>query len=379
MSEYRICTVTHPLHSAGENATRTLLNILNAIGTTCLITADLPSDSTIRDDHEVIEISSEGVGNSVFIAAFRFLRNQLLMCATIRRRPENIILFFGATSYLLPILYSRLIGKTVIVEPRGDVPLTLRLNWEQQMPSSLARRLAALVGLLERGGFAAANRVVTYTPNMARQLDLNPDSSAVYPHGARYVDTSTFRPIVPFGEREAVVGFVGRIDEEKGIRELATVAKQLPDEITFRFVGDGPLFDWLATELAAEIKAGTVELAGWVDHEEIPVELNRLQLLVMPSQPTEGLPTTILEALACGTPVYATPVAGVPDVVKEGETGFLMADLESSNIAAEIVSVLESTEIDAVSTAGRTLIEEEFCYDAAIQRYRRLFLECTDK
>lgn len=379
MSEYRICTVTHPLHSAGENATRTLLNILNAIGTTCLITADLPSDSTIRDDHEVIEISSEGVGNSVFIAAFRFLRNQLLMCATIRRRPENIILFFGATSYLLPILYSRLIGKTVIVEPRGDVPLTLRLNWEQQMPSSLARRLAALVGLLERGGFAAANRVVTYTPNMARQLDLNPDSSAVYPHGARYVDTSTFRPIVPFGEREAVVGFVGRIDEEKGIRELATVAKQLPDEITFRFVGDGPLFDWLATELAAEIKAGTVELAGWVDHEEIPAELNRLQLLVMPSQPTEGLPTTILEALACGTPVYATPVAGVPDVVKEGETGFLMADLESSNIAAEIVSVLESTEIDAVSTAGRTLIEEEFCYDAAIQRYRRLFLECTDK
>jgi len=94
--------------------------------------------------------------------------------------------------------------------------------------------------------------------------------------------------------------------------------------VTFRFVGDGGLKSWLEAELAAEIEQGAVETVGWVDHDEVPTELNRFRLLVLPSEPTEGLPTVILESLACGTPVYATPVSGVPDVVRDGETGFLM-------------------------------------------------------
>ncbi|MFB6109665.1 MAG: glycosyltransferase, partial [Halodesulfurarchaeum sp.] len=300
MTASGVCVVTHPLSDAGENATRTLLDILAELGPVSLITADLPADSSIRDDREVVELTSKGAGDSVPVAALRFVLNQLRMCAAIRRRPEEVVLFFGATAYLLPILFARAIGKTVLVEPRGDVPLTLRLNWEQRMPDALAAGLAGIVRLLERAGFAVAHRVVTYTPNMARELGLDPESEKVYPQGARYVDTEKFSVEVPFEEREDVIGFVGRLDEEKGIRELAEVAKRLPEGVTFRFVGDGPLYGWLETELADEIEEGAVELAGWVDHDDVPAELNRMKLLVMPSQPTEGLPTTILEALACG-------------------------------------------------------------------------------
>jgi glycosyltransferase involved in cell wall biosynthesis len=296
------------------------------------------------------------------------------MCSAIRKRPEEIVLFFGATAYLLPILFARIVGKTVIVEPRGDVPLTLRLTWETRMPDQLAWGLATLVKLLERAGFVVAHRVVIYTPNMARELGVDPDSPTVYPHGARYVDTDTFRPKTPFDQREPVVGFIGRIDEEKGIRQLATVAKQLPDDVTFRFVGDGPLYEWLQTELADEIAAGDVELVGWVDHDAVPAELNRMKLLVMPSHPTEGLPTTILEALACGTPVYANAVAGVPDVVKEGETGFLM-DHRESEMAERVVSILESEDLPTISHAGRTLVEESYCHEAAVRRYWKLLSE----
>jgi len=46
----------------------------------------------------------------------------------------------------------------------------------------------------------------------------------------------------------------------------------------------------------------------------------------MLSQPTEGLPTTIAESLACGTPVYATSVSGVPEIIKQGQTGYLIGD-----------------------------------------------------
>ncbi|WP_256289013.1 glycosyltransferase family 4 protein [Halobellus inordinatus] len=376
MSDRGVCVVTHPLSAAGENATRTLLDILASIGPVSLVTADLPEESSIRDTRDVIELTSKGAGDHILVAALRFVLNQIRMCLVLRRRREPVVLFFGATSYLLPILFARAVGKTVLVEPRGDVPLTLRLNWEQRLPSAVARGLAGSVGLLESAGFAAAHRVVTYTPNMARELGVDPDSDRVYPHGARYVDTERFSVTTPFGDRDDVVGFVGRLDEEKGIRELAEVAKRLPEGVTFRFVGDGPLYEWLASELSEEIEVGAVELAGWVDHEDVPVELNRMKLLVMPSHPTEGLPTTILESLACGTPVYATPVSGVPDVVKEDETGFLMRDREAEAILHDIEDIISTdTALASVSDRGRALIEDEYSFSAAQARYRELLSE----
>jgi glycosyltransferase involved in cell wall biosynthesis len=168
------------------------------------------------------------------------------------------------------------------------------------------------------------------------------------------------------------VGFLGRIDEEKGIRTLAAVAEALPEDVTFRFVGDGDLLPWLREELSGEIDAGRVELAGWVDHDEVPAELDRLRLLVMPSSPTEGLPTTILEALACGTPVYATPVSGVPDVVQDGETGFLMDGIDPDDLREDIMAILDREDLDAVSANGRRLIEEEYSFEAATARYEAI-------
>lgn len=378
MTNRGVCVVTHPLSAAGENATRTLVDIVAELGSVSLVTADLPADSSIHDDHEVVELTRKGAGNSVLAAATRFVVNQLRMCAVIRHRPEEIILFFGATAYLLPILFARAIGKTVLVEPRGDVPLTLQLNWKQRMPDAVAKLLAGSVCLLEKSGFSTAHTVVTYTPNMARQLGLDPDSPTVYPHGARYVDTESFRPTVPFEKRDTVVGFVGRIDEEKGIRTLAAVAKQLPDEVTFRFVGDGPLYEWLESELAEEIEAGNVKLTGWVDHDDVPAELTRMRLLVMPSHPTEGLPTTILEAMACGTPVYATPVSGVPDVVVDSETGFAMTEESDDRIVRRITRSLNSETLLKMSQHCRQLIKEEYSFEAAVERYRRLFEKASE-
>ncbi|PSP65382.1 glycosyl transferase family 1 [Halobacteriales archaeon QH_8_67_27] len=367
-----VCVVTHPLAAAGENATRSLLDILSAVTGVALVTADLPADSEIRDRHELVELTRKGTGDSVPVAAGRFLLNQLRMCRVIADRDESVVLFYGATSYLLPVLFARAIGKTVLVEPRGDVPLTLRIGWEQQLPTPVARTLAGLVRALERAGFAAAHGVVIYTPSMARQLDVDPDAPDAYPTGARYVRTDDFDVTRPLDERARRVGFLGRLDEEKNVRELAAVAKSLPEDVTFAFVGDGDLREWLETELAEEIDAGTVEMRGWVDHSDVPAELNRLRLVILPSEPTEGLPTTILEALACGTPVYATPVSGVPDVVRDDETGFLMDSTDPDDIRRELLSILEREDLPAISDTGRALVEEEYSFEAAQRRYRAI-------
>lgn len=367
-----VCVLTHPLAAAGENATRSLLDILDAITDVSLVTADLPGDSEIRDQYEVHELSQKSAGDSIFVAAVRFLLNQLRMCAVLRRRSEPLALFYGATSYILPIVVARLLGKRVLVEPRGDVPLTLRLAWEQRIPSPMAAGLAGIVRVLERAGFAVADGVVTYTPQMAEQLGLDPDDDSVYPTGARYVQTDQFNVQIPFEERELRVGFVGRLAEEKNIRELARIAQQLPDEITFTFVGDGELRSWLERTLAEEIAAGSVEMRGWVPHDRVPAELNRLQLLILPSAPTEGLPTTILEAQACGTVVCATPVSGVPDVINDGETGFLLNRNSAEDLHETIMTALQDPELINISKKCEKQTVQTFGFEAAKQRYESI-------
>jgi glycosyltransferase involved in cell wall biosynthesis len=363
-----VCVVTHPLAAAGENATRTLLAILSAVTAVSLVTVDLPADSTIRDRHEVCELSQQGAGEGVITAMYRFVRNQFRMALAVRRREEPVVLFFGATAYLLPITVVRLSAKTMMLEPRGGVPLTLRLQWSQRVPSPMARLLAGIVWALERAGYHLATDIITYTPSMATELGVDDFAPKLHSNGARYVDTDQFTVRTPLADRNRVVGFVGRLDEEKGVNELAPAATQLPDDVTFRFVGDGPLRAELEETVGADPQ---IEFAGWVDHDDVPAELNRMRLLVLPSQPTEGLPTTILEALACGTPVMATPVSGVPDVVSPGKTGFLLRADSPESLAADIETALE-TDLDSVSRAGRELIESTYSFEAAVDRYRSI-------
>jgi glycosyltransferase involved in cell wall biosynthesis len=374
-----VCVITHPLGSAGENATRTLLEILSVITPVTLVTADLPMNSAIRDRHEVVEISENGIEQTdVFMSGFRFVLNQLRMCLAIIRRDEKVILFFGATAYLLPIICARLLGRTVILEPRGNVPLTLRLSWERQMPALLAQVLFNCVWTIERLGYHFANAIITYTPAMAEELQLNRFENKLYSTGARYIDVDRFTQYSSLEERNQVIGYLGRIDEEKGIRTLATAVELLPEDITFRFVGDGDLLPWLREQLSEEVETGKVEITGWVDHDRIPAELNRIRLLVMPSSPTEGLPTTILESLACGTPVYATPVSGIPDVINDGKTGFLMEESDPDHLCEDIVNILSRDDLAEIGANGRRLVNENYTLEAATNRYREILLDIKD-
>lgn len=368
-----ICVVTFRSRETNQNATLELLDILSQLTVVSLVTAGLRSDADIRDRFEVVDISNEGTGFGPLSMAVRFFRNQFITCREIRGREEGIILFFGATAYCIPVLYARAIGKTVVVEPRGDVPLTLQLRWEERLPTSVVTVLVGGVRALERLTFRAASAIITYSPSMAAQLDLEPFEYKLYTSGARHVATERFRPHRPYSDRELRVGYVGRLAVEKGIPTLAAVAERLPPEIGFVFVGDGEYRQQLETDLADQIRDGQVELTGWVDHDVVPRHLNRMKLLVMPSEPTEGLPSTILESFACGTPVYATPVSGIPDVVRDGDTGFLMRERNPDAIAERIERILDSEHLDAISRNARTLIEEEYSFEATVTRYREMF------
>jgi glycosyltransferase involved in cell wall biosynthesis len=246
------------------------------------------------------------------------------------------------------------------------------LRWEDRLPNPLARLLAGAVSLLERVNYRLADAIVTYTPAMAEGLDLDRHREKLYTNGARFVDTDQFNVQVPYEERDQVVGFLGRLDVEKRVPELAAAAKRLPDDIQFVFIGDGDYRGLIEEKLSTEINRGQVEIVGWVNRDQVPEYLNQLRLLVLPSQATEGLPTALLEAMACGTPAYATPVAGVPDIVREGQTGLLLEDVSGGAIAEDIEKFLSETDHSMMSESARELIEEEYSLEGAVQRWKNI-------
>lgn len=355
-----------------QNATYELLQILGEITAVTLLTTAISPDSRIHDETEVVELSSTGTGRTLLTTAGRFVLNQVRMCRAIAYRNEDAVLFFGATAYVVPILFARLVGKVVILEPRGDVPLTLRLRWQENNPAPVAATAATAVRLLEHAGYLFASAIITYTPSMADELGLDRYEQKLYTSGARHVPTEEFAPDVPFADRERRVGFVGRLDVEKGTDTLAAVIERLPRDVGFVFVGDGPHRETIQRRLAADVREGRVEFTGWVDHEEVPAQLNRIKLLVMPSAPTEGLPSTILEAFACGTPVFATPVSGIRDVVQEGETGFLMDDTDPAGLADRIVEILDRPDLPEIGDRCRAVAESTYSFDGTVERYEQM-------
>ena len=76
--------------------------------------------------------------------------------------------------------------------------------------------------------------------------------------------------------------------------------------------------------------------------------------------------------MACETPVLATPVGGIPDLIKDGETGFIMENNSPECIAENIIRVLGHPNLEKIVKNARELVEKEFTYEAAVERYKKI-------
>ena len=120
--------------------------------------------------------------------------------------------------------------------------------------------------------------------------------------------------------------------------------------------------------------ANHVDLLGWISHDELSGYLNHHRLLVLPSC-TEGLPNIMLKAMACGTPMLATPAGEVPVVIADGKTGFIMGSNLPECIAKNVLRALEHPDLEEVAEAGRQFIEENFTFKRVVERWKEVLDE----
>lgn len=166
----------------------------------------------------------------------------------------------------------------------------------------------------------------------------------------------------PFDQREVDFLFLGRLGVEKGTDNLLKALKRMKAEgRTFRCVlaGDGPVQDY-AQWVKEERMEDCVRFAGWVQGEEKKALLQNARILLLPSR-HEGLPMSILEAMAFGEAVISTRVGGIPEAVEEGESGFLLEPDEEESLYRAICRLADEPELaERMGRRGYDIVKQKF-------------------
>ena len=170
---------------------------------------------------------------------------------------------------------------------------------------------------------------------------------------------------------------VGRLAVPKDFSTLVAAVARLPaGAVRLRVLGDGPLRALLEAEIDELGLADVVELTGEVP--DVRPYLAEANVFVLSSR-SEGMPLSVLEAMAAGLPVVASDVGGLAEVVIEGETGFLVPPGEPGSLADRLGRLVDDPELrEALGQAGRRRAEERFSLpgwrEAHLDLYRGLLV-----
>jgi glycosyltransferase involved in cell wall biosynthesis len=174
--------------------------------------------------------------------------------------------------------------------------------------------------------------------------------------------------------RSRIIGAAGRLSPEKGFEvliEAAALLQQMDPQIGLVIFGEGPLRSQLAEKIARRGLAQTVVLAGF--RTNLEQYLPHFDVVALSSY-TEGLPVALLEAFAARVPVVATAVGGVPEVVEDGVSGFLVPAGDAATLARRLEEVLasEPTRLQ-MGARGHQRVQKEFTFASQSALYQKMF------
>ncbi len=172
-----------------------------------------------------------------------------------------------------------------------------------------------------------------------------------------------------------LVGTVARLAPEKRLDHLLKAARVVCDAVPqarFLIIGDGPLREELeAQALQLDLTPDYVTFLG--SRRDIPDLLSALDIFVLSSE-TEGLPVSLLEAMAASRPVVATRVGAIPQVIQDGHNGLLISPHDPAGLAKAILTLIEDNTLrESVAREGYRTVEAHFSTDVVGQQIVALY------
>ncbi|WP_231590554.1 glycosyltransferase family 4 protein [Methanosarcina siciliae] len=184
------------------------------------------------------------------------------------------------------------------------------------------------------------------------------------------VDQNIFFPSVTKPEEKYIL-YTGRISYGKGLIELIDCAKEvckIREDVNFILAGDGPLLPNLKKKIIYMNLQNRVKFLGRVNRNTIIDLYQNATIFAFPSY-YEGLPGSLLEAMACKLPIVATKVPGNMELIEHNRNGILISPKDSSAISKAIMDLLDdSSKREILGKNARKTIEDKFTWDVVSNR-----------
>jgi glycosyltransferase involved in cell wall biosynthesis len=284
-------------------------------------------------------------------------------------RPDVVHIFFGVPDGPIGWLLKRFYGLPYIISLRGaDVPSDEVKRFAKQY-----RVLRPFIRWLWHDAdalVAVSNGLRSYARETVPDLPIQ-----VIPNA---IDLSSFTPVMQ-RETDGPVHllYVGRFNVFKNVETLVEAVGKLAQmdvgEFELKLVGEGeqrPVLERMVSELGLTRR---IHFVGWVARDHIADYYRRADIFVTATT-WEGMPNTVLEAMACGLPIVGTQASGLQELVHDGVNGYLVPIKDPDALAEALARLIDNGyERRRMGRQGRKLAEREFAWEYIAEQYARIY------
>jgi glycosyltransferase involved in cell wall biosynthesis len=311
----------------------------------------------------------------------RELKAMVRLYRLMRQERPHIVDTHTAKAGFIGRLAARLARVPVIVHTfHGHVLHGYYSPRQSQLLRRMERGLARLTDCIIAVSEQVKRDLMTYGVAASDKIRVIPLGLELDPFLNGRASRGAFRRELQLNGVERLVGIVGRMFPIKNhslFLEAATLAAREDPAVRFVIVGDGILRPELERQARETGIADRVIFTGW--RRDLPRIYADLDVLAVTSN-NEGTPVSAIEAMAAGCPVVATNVGGLPDLIREGETGYLVPPGDAPAVATALLRVLHQPEMaQRMGEAGRMAAQERFAIQRLITDMEQLYLELLER
>lgn len=356
---------------AGSIPLSNMLSLLEDLSVEVNLVLDKHTEKIILSKFPNIKILSLEVKESknVLLKILRYIHTQMKIAffiMKIAKITDNFIFFMMGQNLIIPMIIAKILRKNVIIvfvlssskciQPKDNIPSLI---------------FSKILNLIVEINCILSDSIVLYSTLIIKDYNLEKFERKIKIAYEHSIDFENFNISKKIDDRKRIIGFIGRLSEEKGIlnfiETIPDLIKKNPD-LEFLIIGDGHLYSQIKDFLKRNNLLNSVKLIGWVPHGELSAYLNEIKLLVVPSY-TEGLPNIILEAMASGTPVLSTKVGAIPSVILNNKTGFIMENNSRECIIKNIRRALNSPNLNEIAVNAYNFVKKKFRYENTLKKW----------